>query len=187
MAIEIVSFPMKHCDFPWLCNSLPEGKSSNYTAAPCFKTRRLAQRFIQPSPARWQLFQPDSRCLCQRCWWYHIAMLLVVPVQSSTWVVKNPEMSLIWVRSLVLLRLHPHCSISSWKIHTMGETGLGRECLVGFSGISTMFHKKDRTRTQQNLIRTLSELYIRGVETPHPKRWNLVVNSGHHPWKACFV
>ena len=26
MAIEIVDFPMKHRDFPWLCQRLPEGK-----------------------------------------------------------------------------------------------------------------------------------------------------------------
>ena len=25
MAIEIVSFPIKNCDFPWLCKRLPEG------------------------------------------------------------------------------------------------------------------------------------------------------------------
>ena len=25
MAIEIVSFPIKNCDFPWLCERLPEG------------------------------------------------------------------------------------------------------------------------------------------------------------------
>ena len=24
---EIVSFPIKNCDFPWLCQRLPEGKS----------------------------------------------------------------------------------------------------------------------------------------------------------------
>ena len=27
MAIEIVSFPMKHGDFPYLCKRLPEGKT----------------------------------------------------------------------------------------------------------------------------------------------------------------
>ena len=27
MTIEIVDFPIKHGDFPWLCQSLPEGKS----------------------------------------------------------------------------------------------------------------------------------------------------------------
>ena len=25
MSIELVSFPMTHGDFPWLCGSLPEG------------------------------------------------------------------------------------------------------------------------------------------------------------------
>ena len=25
MAVEIVDFPIKNCDFPWLCDSLPEG------------------------------------------------------------------------------------------------------------------------------------------------------------------
>ena len=25
MAIEIVDFPTKNCDFPWLCKRLPEG------------------------------------------------------------------------------------------------------------------------------------------------------------------
>ena len=31
---EIVNFPMKHGDFPWLCESLPEGSSNEISQVP---------------------------------------------------------------------------------------------------------------------------------------------------------
>ena len=50
MAIEIVNFPIKNCDFPSLCDSLPEGNKHHLSIA----------QHIFPGVV-WWLINPYSR------------------------------------------------------------------------------------------------------------------------------
>ena len=57
MTIEIVDFPIKNCDFPWLCKRLPEGKMGDCPTHPKNKSSSYGNYDELGSRFFFELFQ----------------------------------------------------------------------------------------------------------------------------------